>query len=98
MASLYSGMLRDAGVEITISEFSSREVIAPALQAGNVDVVPEYLGTYTEFLNKQVNGPEPPQWRTPTSPRPWRPGVAWPNPSASPWPSRRWPPTRTPSR
>ncbi len=60
MANLYSGMLRDAGVQTTISELSSREVIAPALEAGEVDVVPEYLGTYTEFLNKQVNGPDAP--------------------------------------
>ncbi len=58
MAGLYAGMLQDAGVEVSVSELSSREVIAPALQAGEVDVVPEYLGTFTEFLNKQVNGPE----------------------------------------
>jgi osmoprotectant transport system substrate-binding protein len=60
MANLYAGMLRDAGVETAISELSSREVIAPALQAGEVDAVPEYLGTFTEFLNKQVNGPDAP--------------------------------------
>jgi osmoprotectant transport system substrate-binding protein len=60
MASLYEGMLEDAGVTVEVSELSSREVIAPALQEGAVDIVPEYLGTYTEFLNKQVNGPEAP--------------------------------------
>ena len=58
MAALYAGMLQDAGVQVSVSELSSREVIAPALQAGDVDAVPEYLGTFTEFLNKQVNGPE----------------------------------------
>lgn len=60
MASLYEGMLEDAGVTVEVSELSSREVIAPALQEGAVDIVPEYLGTYTEFLNKQVNGPDAP--------------------------------------
>ena len=60
MASLYQGMLEDAGVTVEVSELSSREVIAPALQEGAVDIVPEYLGTYTEFLNKQVNGPDAP--------------------------------------
>jgi ABC-type proline/glycine betaine transport system permease subunit/glycine betaine/choline ABC-type transport system substrate-binding protein len=60
MAALYAGMLQDAGVDVSISELSSREVIAPALQAGQVDAVPEYLGTFTEFLNKQVNGPDAP--------------------------------------
>ena len=60
MASLYEGMLEDAGITVEVSELSSREVIAPALQEGAVDIVPEYLGTYTEFLNKQVNGPEAP--------------------------------------
>ena len=60
MAALYAGMLEDAGVDVSVSELSSREVIAPALQAGKVDAVPEYLGTFTEFLNKQVNGPDAP--------------------------------------
>jgi ABC-type proline/glycine betaine transport system permease subunit/glycine betaine/choline ABC-type transport system substrate-binding protein len=60
MASLYAGMLEDIGVDVSVSELSSREVISPALEAGEVDAVPEYLGTYTEFLNKQVNGPDAP--------------------------------------
>ena len=60
MAALYAGMLEDIGVDVSVSELSSREVIAPALQAGEVDAVPEYLGTFTEFLNKQVNGPDAP--------------------------------------
>ena len=60
MAALYAGMLQDIGVDVSVSELSSREVIAPALQAGEVDAVPEYLGTFTEFLNKQVNGPDAP--------------------------------------
>lgn len=58
MAAMYEDLLTDAGVSVEVSELSSREVISPALEDGAVDVVPEYLGTYTEFLNKQVNGPE----------------------------------------
>jgi osmoprotectant transport system substrate-binding protein len=60
MANLYAGLLEQAGAEVSVSELSSREVIAPALQEGAVDAVPEYLGTFTEFLNKQVNGPDAP--------------------------------------
>lgn len=60
MASLYAGVLEDSGLTVEVSSLSSREVIAPALQAGSVDLVPEYLGTYTEYLNKQVNGPDAP--------------------------------------
>jgi osmoprotectant transport system substrate-binding protein len=60
MANLYKGVLEQAGTSVEVSELSSREVIAPALQQGAVGAVPEYLGTYTEFLNKQVNGPDAP--------------------------------------
>ncbi len=60
MAAMYEDLLTDAGVAVEVSELSSREVISPALEDGAVDVVAEYLGTYTEFLNKQVNGPDAP--------------------------------------
>src|SRR5205807_374203 len=38
----------------------AREVVEPALEkgskSGGVDVVPEYLSTFTEFLNAKENG------------------------------------------
>jgi osmoprotectant transport system substrate-binding protein len=60
LAELYAGVLESAGFDVTIKQSTNREVLAPALQAGEVQVVPEYLGTYTEFLNLAENGPDAP--------------------------------------
>jgi osmoprotectant transport system substrate-binding protein len=60
LAELYAGVLRKAGVEVSITQSTNREVLQPALAAGEVQVVPEYLGTLTEFLNVKVNGPDAP--------------------------------------
>ena len=58
MAELYAGALRKAGIETEIVQSTNREVLEPALEAGEVEVVPEYLGTFAEFLNLKVNGPD----------------------------------------
>lgn len=58
MAQLYAGALGAAGIESSIVQSTNREVLEPALEAGDVQVVPEYLGTFTEFLNLTVNGPD----------------------------------------
>lgn len=60
LAELYAGVLGAAGFDTTIQQSTNREVLAPALQAGEVQIVPEYLGTYTEFLNRAENGPDAP--------------------------------------
>lgn len=60
LAELYAGVLRTAGVEVSITQSTNREVLQPALTAGEVQVVPEYLGTFTEFLNIMVNGADAP--------------------------------------
>lgn len=60
MAELYAGVLAAAGIETEIVQSTNREVLQPALEAGEVEVVPEYLGTFTEFLNLKVNGPDAP--------------------------------------
>lgn len=60
LAQLYSGVLTEAGYSASVLDSTNREVLQPALEAGEVQVVPEYLGTFTEFLNRKVNGPEAP--------------------------------------
>ena len=37
----------------------NRELYEPALEKGQLQVVPEYTGTLTEFLNPKVNGANP---------------------------------------
>ncbi len=58
IANLYAQALECGGFEPTIKELTNREVVEPALEKGDVQVVPEYLGTLTEFLNAKANGPD----------------------------------------
>jgi osmoprotectant transport system substrate-binding protein len=58
MAELYAGVLSKAGYDVEVIQSTNREVLQPALETGEVQVVPEYLGTFTEFLNFKVNGPD----------------------------------------
>jgi osmoprotectant transport system substrate-binding protein len=54
---LYADALNGAGYKATVQTIGNRELYLPALEKGEIDVVPEYAGTLTEFLNKAVNGP-----------------------------------------
>lgn len=58
LASLYAQMLTEAGFETTIKTLNNRELYEPALEKGQIDVVPEYAATLAEFLNAKVNGPK----------------------------------------
>ncbi|WP_230423637.1 ABC transporter substrate-binding protein [Streptomyces radicis] len=58
MTELYAQILADAGYDTTITSTDGRELYAPELESGAIDVVPEYAATLTEYLNAQVNGPE----------------------------------------
>jgi osmoprotectant transport system substrate-binding protein len=51
LAHLFAGALNAAGVPATVRALSTREVVQPALWAGQVQVVPEYTSTLTAFLN-----------------------------------------------
>lgn len=61
LASMYAQVLEKAGQPAQVKELTTREVIAPALEKGEVQLTPEYLGSLTEYLNKAVNGPDAPQ-------------------------------------
>ena len=58
MQEIYAALLRDAGYDVEIVSADNREIYAEALAAGDIDVVPEYAATFTEYLNQQANGPE----------------------------------------
>ncbi len=56
VAEIYAAVLRDAGYTVDVRTIGNRETYMPALISGEVNIVPEYAGTVTEFLNKQING------------------------------------------
>lgn len=58
LANMYQQVLDKNGQPSSIKELTTREVIAPALEQGEVQLTPEYLGSLTEFLNKSTNGPD----------------------------------------
>ncbi|MCC3776248.1 ABC transporter substrate-binding protein [Streptomyces sp. UNOB3_S3] len=61
LAEIYAGLLKDAGYSTSIQTVDARELYEPALEKGQIDVVPEYAATLTEFLNKKQNGKDAPQ-------------------------------------
>ncbi len=56
LAEIYAAVLRAAGFDASTQTIGNRETYEPALERGELTVVPEYAGTLTEFLNKKING------------------------------------------
>ena len=55
LANMYKDVLQKAGNTVTLRDkLGAREVVEPALQGGQIDLVPEYVGTVLEFLNKNA--------------------------------------------
>ncbi|WP_373313903.1 glycine betaine ABC transporter substrate-binding protein [Planosporangium flavigriseum] len=59
LGELYRIALEAAGYQATVQKIGNRELYEPALEKGDIQVVPEYVGTLTEFLNKKANGASP---------------------------------------
>lgn len=57
LGTIYATVLEAAGYDAEVTTIGNREAYLPALEDGKqVQVIPEYVGTLTEFLNKNVNG------------------------------------------
>jgi len=56
LANIYAEVLGAAGFDASVKTIGNRELYEPALEKGELDVVPEYAGTLTEFINKAENG------------------------------------------
>jgi len=51
LANVYADTLNAAGYTATVQTVGQRETYLPALEAGEFDVFPEYVGTLTEYLD-----------------------------------------------
>ncbi|SDQ16789.1 ABC transporter substrate-binding protein [Quadrisphaera sp. DSM 44207] len=58
---MYTALLEDAGYTVETVTADNRELYYPALQSGEIDVIPEYAATLAEFVNRSLNGPDAPQ-------------------------------------
>ncbi|MCX4820972.1 ABC transporter substrate-binding protein [Streptomyces sp. NBC_01142] len=58
LAQMYAHLLDEAGYHTEILSVTNREIYEPALESGQIDVVPEYAATFADWLNAKANGPE----------------------------------------
>ncbi|KOV72149.1 ABC transporter substrate-binding protein [Streptomyces sp. AS58] len=60
LAQMYALLLNQAGYTTSLITVANRELYEPALESGQIDVVPEYAATFADWLNAKVNGPDAP--------------------------------------
>jgi osmoprotectant transport system substrate-binding protein len=60
LAQMYALLLGKAGYGTQILSVTNRELYEPALESGQIDVVPEYAATFADWLNAKANGPDAP--------------------------------------
>jgi osmoprotectant transport system substrate-binding protein len=60
LGELYRIALTAAGYTVKVQQIGNRELYEPALEKGDIDVVPEYAATLADFLNGKINGASAP--------------------------------------
>ncbi|MEU7430537.1 ABC transporter substrate-binding protein [Streptomyces sioyaensis] len=56
LAQMYAALLDHAGYRTHLVTVGNRELYEPALEAGQIDVVPEYAATFADWLNAKNKG------------------------------------------
>ncbi|MFD7894473.1 ABC transporter substrate-binding protein [Streptomyces sp. NPDC059743] len=56
LAQMYALLLNRAGYHTRILSVTNREIYEPALESGQIDVVPEYAATFADWLNARAHG------------------------------------------
>jgi osmoprotectant transport system substrate-binding protein len=60
LGELYRIVLTAAGYQVTVQQIGNRELYEPALETGEIQVVPEYAATMADFINNKVEGENAP--------------------------------------
>lgn len=60
LANMYADLLNKDGYNASVQSVQQRPVYIPAMQHGDIQVMPEYAATLTQFLNVQKNGQNAP--------------------------------------
>ena len=58
LAQMYAALLADAGYRTDLLTVGNRELYEPALESGQIDVVPEYAATFADWLQAKAKGPK----------------------------------------
>ncbi|MGW1086159.1 ABC transporter substrate-binding protein [Streptomyces sp. NPDC002596] len=56
LAQMYALLLDRAGYSTKVISVTNREIYEPALESGQIDVVPEYAATFADWLNAKKSG------------------------------------------
>ncbi|GAA3188388.1 ABC transporter substrate-binding protein [Streptomyces ramulosus] len=56
LAQMYAALLRHAGYRADLVTVGNRELYEPALERGQIDVVPEYAATFADWLQAKAHG------------------------------------------
>ena len=79
LANVYANVLKKAGYDTSVQKLTSREVLEPALESGEVQVTPEYAATLTSsWPARRTSRTSSPAT---TSTRRCRCSVRWPRPA-----------------
>ncbi len=97
LAQMYALLLRQAGYKTSLLTVANRELYEPALESGQIDVVPEYAATFADWLNAKTNGPDAPAVGSPDLAATMKALRRLATPAASPSSPPARPSTRTPS-
>ena len=60
LAHMYATLLNHAGYRTSVLTVANRELYEPALESGQIDVVPEYAATFADWLNTRTHGADAP--------------------------------------
>ncbi|WP_369221063.1 ABC transporter substrate-binding protein [Streptomyces sp. R39] len=60
LAQMYAQLLNQAGYQTSLITVANRELYEPALESGQIDVVPEYAATFADWLDAKADGPDAP--------------------------------------
>ncbi|MEV6170649.1 ABC transporter substrate-binding protein [Streptomyces sp. NPDC051954] len=60
LAQMYALLLNQAGYKTSMLTVANRELYEPALESGQIDVVPEYAATFADWLGAKANGADAP--------------------------------------
>ncbi|MCZ0985240.1 ABC transporter substrate-binding protein [Streptomyces diastatochromogenes] len=60
LAQMYAQLLNQAGYRTSLLTVANRELYEPALESGQIDVVPEYAATLADWLNAKTHGADAP--------------------------------------
>ncbi|CCK25514.1 amino acid ABC transporter amino acid-binding protein [Streptomyces davaonensis JCM 4913] len=56
LAQMYALLLNQAGYDTDMLTVANRELYEPALESGQIDLVPEYAATFADWLNAKTHG------------------------------------------